>query len=128
LADLILEPYAVNQRWRFGTTDMSHGALITEYLESIARACNNAGECVVGHIKALALFPGGNFLRVSVVSPSLPADQEGDVPSGCTDLDLALNVIVYGLERAMLERIVHATAVDLTRRWKGEVEIHGTSL
>jgi hypothetical protein len=107
---------------------MSHEALITEYLEDIARACNNEGKGLVGHIKALALFPGGNSLRVSVVSPDLPADREGGVPSGCAEIDLTVNVIVYGLERAVLERIVHETAVDLTRRWKGEVEIHATSL
>jgi hypothetical protein len=128
LADLILEPYTVNQHWKFGKTGMPHGALIAEYLEGIAHACNDAGRCVVGHIKALALFPGGAFVRVSVISPDLPAEREGDVPSGCIDLGLTLNVIVYGLERGILERIAQDAAVALAGRLNGEVEIRTISL
>jgi len=123
VADLILEPYAVNQQWRFKSADVPREDSIAEYVEAIARSCEEAGECVVGHIKALALFPDGGLFQVSVVAPHLPASKSGSVPPPCADLTLSLNVIVYGLERTVLERIVWEAADNVTKQWKGEVTI-----
>ena len=123
MAELILEPYAVSQRWRlFGNTDKWEN-LISEYMETLARRCHETGKGMIGHIKALALFPDGGYLRVSVVSPTLPAGVEGGAPVHCSELVLTLNVIVYGLGRDLLERITRETADQLTKKWKGEVTI-----
>ena len=123
MADLILEPCSVNQRWRFKRADLPREDSVAEYMEAIAHSCEEAGKCVVGHIKGLALFSDRGFFQVSVVSPSLPAAKNGQVPAGCTELTLSLNVIVYGLESAVLERIVWRTADEMAKRWKGEVTI-----
>lgn len=123
MADLILEPYSVNQRWRFKSPDVPREDFIAEYMEAIAHSCEESGKCVVGHIKALALFPDGGLFQVSVVSPHLPAAKNGRVPAGCPDLTLSLNVIVYGLERPSLERIVWDAADQMAKRHTGEVAI-----
>jgi hypothetical protein len=121
MADLILEPFAVSQRWRFSPKDTNWETLIVEYLEAIARTCMEFDGCVIGHIKALALFPAGGYLQVSVIDPALPAGVKGCVPPDCAELTLSLNVIVYGLEHDLLERIADDTAVRLAYRRQGEV-------
>jgi hypothetical protein len=128
MAELILEPYAVSQHWSLPQADSKWEALLCEYLESLARRCNEAGLCVIGHIKALALFPDGGYVQVSVVSPRLRANVKGSVPTNCTELELALNVIVYGLERALIEQITRETAAHLANQWKGEVITKATDV
>jgi hypothetical protein len=123
MAELILEPYAVSQRWRFSPADSNWESLIIEYLESIARACVEFDGCVIGHIKALALFPEGDYLQVSVIHPELPAGVKGHVPPDCTELKLTLNVIVYGLDHDLVECIASEAAVHLAVRRQGEVII-----
>lgn len=125
MAELILEPYAVKQRWSLSGEAGRWEILIAEYLETLARRCHQAGKCIIGHIKALALFPDGRYLRVSVVTSELPAGVEGSVPANCTELVLTLNVILYGLSREVLERISRETADELTKKWKGTVTITG---
>jgi len=125
MADLILEPYAVSQHWNL-RVDGQWEIILGEYLETLARHCHEAGPCVVGHIKALALLPAGGYVQVSVVSPTAPASVKGSVPAGVTELDLALNVVVYGLERDLLEHITRETAAHLSARWQGEVIIKAT--
>jgi hypothetical protein len=121
--ELILEPYTVIQRWRFfGDADQWEN-LISEFMETLARRCYETGKGMIGHIKALALFPNGGYLRVSVVSPTVAAGVEGSVPMGCTELVLTLNVIVYGLGHDLLEGITRETADCLTQKWKGGVTI-----
>jgi hypothetical protein len=123
MAELILEPYAINQRWRlFGDADTWEN-LISEFMETLARRCHETGKGIIGHIKALALFPDGGYLRVSIISPTLPAGVQGGVPMGCTELVLTLNVIIYGLERGALERLTRETADHLTKKWKGGITI-----
>jgi hypothetical protein len=126
VAELILEPYAINQRWRVSAVDIRWEALVGGYLEMLARRCAASDQCVIGHLKALALFPNGGYLRASVVSATLPAGVEGRVPAGCTELVLALNVIVYGLARDLVEHITRETAAVLANRWQGEVTIEAT--
>ena len=123
MAELILEPYAVNQRWRLSGGYDNWETLVSEFLETLARRCNETGKCIIGHIKALALLPAGGYLRVSVVSPTVAAGVEGSVPMGCTELVFTLNVAVYGLGRELLERITGETADHLSKKWKGGVTI-----
>ncbi len=123
MEELILEPYTVKQRWRlFGGADRWEN-LIGEFMETLARGCHETGKAVIGHIKALALFPDGGYLRISVVSPTLPAGVEGNAPEGCNELLLTLNVIVYGLARGTLERLTRETVDRLTKKWRREVTI-----
>jgi len=123
LAELTLEPYAVVQHWHLPGADGHWEAILAEYLQTLAQRCVGAsGGIVVGHIKALALFPNQGYLRVSVVAPEIPASIEGKAPSGCAALELTLNVLVYGLERSAIEQITQAASSEIARQWKGGVD------
>ena len=123
MAELILESYSVKQRWRLSGDAEKWENLISEFLETLACRCHETGKCIIGHIKALALFPDGGYLRVSVVSPTLPAGVERSASAHGNELVLTLNVIVYGLGRELLERITCETADHLVKKWKGGVTI-----
>lgn len=110
-----LEPYATQQRWAAPTplAGAEWQALCSEYLAALARACAAAGPCVIGHIKALALFDGGGYLRVSAVSAAHAPTAEGRAPDALAALTLTLNVLVYGLPAATLHAITWETAAAL---------------
>ena len=123
MAELTLEPYAVVQHWHLPGADGHWEAILAEYLQTLAQHCVRASPgAVVGHIKALALFPDQRYLRVSIVAPDIPASIEGQVPSGSTDLELTLNVLVYGLQHSAIEQITEAASDEIARQWKGGVD------
>ncbi len=123
MAELTLEPYAVVQQWRLPGADGHWEVILAQYLQALAQGCVQAAPgAVIGHIKALALFPNQGYLRLSVVAPDIPASIEGQAPSGCTSLELTLNVLVYGLERSAIEQITEAASNDMARQWKGGVD------
>ncbi|MEN6481503.1 MAG: hypothetical protein ABFD29_04930 [Anaerolineaceae bacterium] len=122
MAELILEPYAVNQHWRLPPGTIRWETFLSEYLETLAQQFEKSGKCVVGHIKALALFSNHDYVQISVISPTLPATVKGKVPLDCTALTLSLNVIVYGLAYEQLARITNETAIQLAKKYNGEVQ------
>jgi hypothetical protein len=118
---LILEPYAEVQRWSIPGTQVPWTEVFSDYLEELAHACQASGPAVIGHIKALALFPDSSYLRISVVAPHIPAQVDGEAPPGWNTLDLTVNVIVYSLARSTLEEITWQVAQRIAQQWKGEV-------
>jgi hypothetical protein len=129
MAELILEPYAVIQHWRLADAASEQWqTVLSDYLETLARTCDENGACIIGHIKALAVFPDNGYLQISVVSPKFPASIKGAVPSGCRELNLSLNVIVYGLEYELVERLTGETASHVAEMWKAEVNIEQTDI
>ena len=125
MSDLVLEPYAVQQRWQMPAplSGRDWPALLAAYLASLARACSEAGPCVIGHIKALALFPDGGYLRVSVVSSTHPPTTDGQAPDGVAELAVTLNVLVYGLARDVLQKLSSDIAADLAATHAGRVTV-----
>lgn len=129
MAELILEPYAISLHWSRpvelqadqSKPDTPWKTVLSRFLEDLAQRCHASGPCVIGHIKALALFPSGGYLRLSVIAPHLPATAEGEAPVDCVSLDLTLNVIVYGLPRESLENATLAAAGATAAAWKMEV-------
>jgi hypothetical protein len=120
VADLTLEPYAAVLAWRFPEPVDWH-ELMTGCLESLAARCEAAGPCVIGHLKALALFPGEGMIQVSVVGAHLPATVQGQAPVACADVQMTVNALVYGLSRDQLARFTSEAALQLAERWKGDV-------
>jgi hypothetical protein len=123
-AELIFEPHALRQRWSVASP-LEPGAwagLFGEYLTRLAAACTDAGPCVIGHIKLLALFPGQEYLRVSVVSATHAPTVTGAVPAGLAEVTLTLNVLVYGLPHDRLAALTSATAADVAERWAATLE------
>lgn len=123
MAGLILEPYAAWQRWQLPGSRPDWQALLSAYLLRLASACQASGAPLIGHIKALALFDDGGYLRISVVDSAHPPTIEGSVPEGVTALTLSLNLILYGLERAALERLAAETAQQIAAEWGAQVDI-----
>ena len=119
--ELILEPYVVVQHWHLPDANGNWESILGSYLQSIAQRCTTVGKCVIGHIKALSIFPDKSYLRISVVAMNIPASVEGKVPADCTDLELNLNVLVYGLERTTIEKITRQTANEIASQRKGVV-------
>ena len=116
---LSLVPYAARLRWSFATAQAADQwqALVATFLEDLAAACVAGEMHVIGHIKALALLPDGGFLRASTISARHPADvaieRAGDRP--CSELELALNVLVYGLAWTEAHRLVQASAQQVAK-------------
>ncbi len=123
MSDLLLEPYAARQEWRMSAPLYGEAwqELLVSYLAALAHACSEAGPCVIGHLKALALFPDGGYLRVSAVSPQRPPTVDGSVPDGLDALTLTLNLLVYGLPRSTLQRIARTEAATLAAQRAGQV-------
>lgn len=119
--DLKLEPYAGIQSWNMSDDTVQWEVILGDYLEKIAQHCTDIGNCVIGHIKALSIFSDQSYLRISVIAPDIPANIEGSVPEGSTELELTVNVLIYGLERTVIERIVRETAHEIAVRRKGTV-------
>jgi len=119
--ELNLEPYTVIQAWSLPEAGGNWESMLGEYLQMIAQRCADSGKCVIGHIKAFATLPDRNYLRISVVAPNIPASIEGKVPPHCTNLELTLNVLVYGLERSMIEKITLEMAGEIARQKEAAV-------
>jgi hypothetical protein len=109
------------QTWQLSNSEGQWDTILGEYLEKVAQRCTDEGDCVIGHIKALSTFSDHSYLRISVVAAHIPANIEGKVPAGVAELDLTVNVLVFGLERALIEKITRDTANEIASRWKGVV-------
>ena len=131
-----LEPYARQQHWS-APRPLSPGewsALFSEYLAGVARMCaeanadksragrSRAAHVVIGHIKLLALFDEGEYLRVSVVSPRHAATVTGAAPAGLSEMPITVNVLVYGLPTERLAALTAAAAAKVAERWGATVE------
>lgn len=125
--ELILEPYAVIQDWHLREANGNWESMLGEYLQRIAQRCSASGKCLIGHIKALSIFTDKSYLRISVVAPNIPASIEGKAPPDCVHLELTLNVLVYGLERNVVEKIVNVTAREIASQRKGDVHWKNTA-
>ena len=125
MAELILEPYAALLHWRLpaGREDYPWDRILAEFLGSLAGCCEVEGESVIGHIKGLATFPGGGYLRANVVSPSHPVDVAGAAPEDCSGLTFTLNVLVYGLSYDAVSDCVEQTASQAAGQWGGSVSV-----
>ena len=126
MADLIFEPYAARLLWQMPEDGepAAWDLILAEYINTLAQRCGGQKECLIGHIKGLATFPDGGFLRVNAVSAAHPADLAGRVPEGCTELSFTLNVLVYGLSRETLSRLVRNAADQVATGSGGTVVVH----
>ncbi len=100
MSEPTLEPFAaqVNWSWSDPRTTAEWAALVAELLDGIAEPVSAVPGRVIGHIKAIATFPGGGHVRGSRVSATRPADVElgGDAPDSASEAVIVLNVLVYG--------------------------------
>jgi hypothetical protein len=121
MAEIILEPYAVQQNWQLAGADPDWKEFLEEYLQQLAQACQAGGRVVNGHIKALALFPAGEYFRISNVGADLPSTSEGTIPPSTRALTLTLNLIVYGLDHEQLQVLTTEISHQMAAAYHGEV-------
>jgi hypothetical protein len=125
VGDLLLEPLAARLRWQLpvGLRMSEWVELLRAYLDTLAARSTAAGPYVIGHIKALATLPAGGYLRGSSVSPAHPADvaAEGAWPADCAELDMTLNLIVYGLPFELARSIATRSAEEVALARGGTV-------
>ncbi len=99
-------PYAHN----FALSNLSHGdvgTVLANIVQGIGHDVINAGCEVIGHIKAVAKTANGGYLMASATSSGQRPHLKGRLPSGQIDeLKVALNVIVYGIEKDTIAEIV----------------------
>jgi len=125
MKEMILEPYTAGLDFKMDSpmTAAQWGSMISELVGTIARHCSEAGPCVIGHIKGLAIIPGNGFLKISVISSNHPADVDAESGDDSSELSMTLNVIVYGHTKKMLAQLTRNT-VDLPERpWSGHVKM-----
>jgi len=136
VAELTLEPYAARMEWRLPDgvvgeslpqspgADLPWERILAGLLEGLANRADREGEALIGHIKGLATFPDGGYLRVNVVSAGQPADVAGAVPPGCRELTFTLNVLIFGLPYARVAGLVEETAAEVAACWGCQVRVH----
>ncbi len=81
-------------------------ARLESLLAAIARECMANGATLIGHIKCLATATDKGYLAVSVVDTSTAPRSRGHLEDGVLELEVVLNVLLYGLSREKVERIV----------------------
>lgn len=125
MADMMLEPFAAHLFFAFPDPKRIEEwtAILMHFLETSAMLCEKSGPCVIGHIKGLALLNGNRYVRVSVISPSLPAQVETNASGDLAEMTVTLNMLVYGLSKKCLEAIVKQTAARHGTDWSGRVTI-----
>lgn len=103
-----LEPFAVRLHVSMpkAMTGDAWKRMLAGFMEKLAEKCMETGPCVIGHIKAMALFNGEAFLKISVVDSIHPADVSGNVPMSTEICQLDLNLLVYGIRKTVLSQIV----------------------
>ena len=125
MADMILEPFAAHLFFAFPDPKRigEWTEILMRFLETSAMLCEESGPCVIGHIKGLALLNGNRYVRVSVISPSLPAQVETNASGDLAEMTVTLNMLVYGLSKKGLEGIVKETAAGTGTAWCGRVTV-----
>jgi hypothetical protein len=83
---------------------------IESLLSTIAKECMAAGATLIGHIKCLANTADHGFLAVSVVDERAEPRSRGGLDDGIEEIEIVLNVLLYGLSRDKVEDIVERTS------------------
>ncbi|MGQ9675084.1 MAG: hypothetical protein ACUVX1_05405 [Chloroflexota bacterium] len=125
MAELKLEPFTARIRCRrlADEPEVPWGWLLAECVETLAERCVEAGPCVIGHIKGVALFDGGRYLRISAVDANRAADVDGEVPADCREFILTLNVLVYGHSREIIRQLTDEVIGVVGSRVDGQITI-----
>ena len=131
MSTLALQPFAARVRWDFAAPlPMAEWVeAIRDYVEALTGRCGGSDH-VIGHIKALAVFPEGGFIRASAVDAARRADAEasGALPESLSAVTFTLNVLVYGLpfEQAREMAQEAAQAIASGRGGSAAVDAGGT--
>ena len=79
---------------------------IDAFMSALTRSLQEDGCKLIGHIKGLLEVEGNEHLFFSVTSFEEKASYKGELPHKISKAKLTINVIVYGVEQASVERAV----------------------
>jgi hypothetical protein len=85
-------------------------SLVSRTISSVAQECMREGASLIGHIKCIAEVDSGKFIACSVVSADKEAMCRGELEGSTQGLDIILNVLIYGLGKQKVEKIVVGSA------------------
>jgi len=119
--DLKLEPYALVLNFTFPEIENRWEELLSHFLIDIAKESTKSGKAVVGHIKTLTTFSDNQFFRMSVIALDIPPTTEGQIPPDSTELEITLNVLVYGIPETKIEEITRSKANEIAQKWSGKI-------
>lgn len=119
-----LEPFTAHISVEAGLRGDGAASLVARFLEHIARRCEEAGASLIGHIKCHVEMGGIGF-HCNLTSRRGGARCAGAAPhdlaaSSGLPLQMDLAVLVYGLERATIERAVREALTDVFHANGGE--------
>lgn len=85
------------------------GEALSRYLTSVARALQDAGCPLIGHIKLMLSGEGADYLMANLTSffesPSVTGSLEGEIGMGT----LTVHAVVYGTGKELLEDILKSS-------------------
>jgi len=96
---------------------------VEELLVAIAKACDQAGATLIGHIKAVVETEGKGFLGISVTEPTGKATTRGELQDGAKALEITVNVLLYGLTRSKVQELVDPLAMRMLDFPGSEIEL-----
>lgn len=85
-------------------------ARVEGLMSKIAIECVKAGAVLIGHIKCVVETPGKGFLAVSVTDADGKPYSRGGLEEGIKEMDVIVNVLLYGLPRQRIQELVDALA------------------
>lgn len=94
---------------------------VERLMARIAQECTREGATLIGHIKCVVETTGSGFLQVSVTEPSGRPMARGDLADHVPEMELIVNVLLYGLTRSKVKSIVDPLAMS-------ELQVSGAEL
>jgi hypothetical protein len=84
---------------------------VEDLMSKIALGCLKAGADLIGHIKCIVETEGRGFFAVSVTTHDGKAMSKGHLEEGIDEMDIIVNVLLYGLSRKAIQEIVDPLAL-----------------
>lgn len=85
-------------------------SLVSSTISKVANECMSDGAKLIGHIKCIAEVDSGKYIACSVVSAENEAMCRGELDGTSKSLNIILNVLIYGLDKKKVEKIVIRSA------------------
>lgn len=91
------------------------------FLKNISSHCEKTFSPFVGHIKMVAVFKDNLSLRANLVSPVHPVEFGGDPPDTFKQMQITINILVYGLEKAKIQELLKDVMEEFESGFDGRV-------
>lgn len=125
MAQLNLQPCAVQMNWLSNEplTGSEWENLLCKFLNDLGKNCIVNGGSLVGHIKGNATVAGSPCLQLSLVSLNQPVFVGGSVPDGSNELQITLNVLVFGISADGLTAAINTSHDQTLKSWAGSIDV-----